>query len=105
MRAFSARLELWWEIPVLRSEAVARPAISAMTPLDRRSRAEGISTDTQLDKLRHRIGVDDANEDEIPAVRNLEKRIERLNDCRRLRRHFRRRGSWYMKKQRIVIEA
>ena len=64
-----------------------------------------MSTDTQPEKFRRRIGVDDVNEDEIPVVRNLEKRIERLNDCRRLRRHFRQRGSWYMKRQRIAIEA
>ena len=60
---------------------------------------------TQLEKLGHRIGVDDANEDEIPVIRNLEKRVERFNHCPRLRRHFRQRGSWYMKKQRIAIEA
>jgi hypothetical protein len=38
------------------------------------------SLDAQLEKLRDRFKVDGENEDTIPAIRKLKKRIARLND-------------------------
>ena len=39
-----------------------------------------IYLDAQLDKLRGRFNVDSENEDAIPDIRKLKKRIERLNE-------------------------